>query len=102
MSQQASQTGGIITRYKGIRDPQQLLHDALSDLILTALVETSGLSPQDYPSLYLAKSELVSGEKLGSRFSMRFVLRVKAAEHAKDVTRLNLEFVVKPQKERES
>lgn len=98
----ASTTDDITTRYQNARDPLSLLHDALSDLILTALVETSGLSPPDLASLYLARSELVSGEKLGSRYSMRFDLRVKAAEHAKDVSHLSLEFVVKPAKVIES
>lgn len=95
MSLKASQTDDITTRYANLRDPSQLLQETLHDLILTALVESSADSPLDYPSLYLAKCTLVSGEKLGNRFSMRFDLHVKGAERAKDVTKLNLEFVVR-------
>lgn len=95
-------TDETFIRSQSLRDPLQLLHDALQDLILTASADACAHSPADLPSLYLSKSVCVSGEKLGNRYSMRFDLHVKAQEQAKDVTLLNLEFVVKPQKVIES
>lgn len=95
-------TDETFTRFQSTRDPLQLLVESLQDLILTALADASGVSPQDLPSLYLAKSHCVSGEKLGNRYSMRFDLHVKALDQAKDVTMLNLEFAVKPTKVIES
>lgn len=95
-------TDANFIRFQNARDPLQLLVESLQDLILTALADASAVSPQDLPLLYLAKSHCVSGEKLGDRYSMRFDLHIKGQEQAKDVTRLNLEFVVKPQKVTES
>lgn len=77
------------------RSPVELLHDSLEDLILVALSDAWKISPHDLPSHYLARCQYVSAEKLGKRYCMRFVLRVKAQDQAADAAALTVEFVVR-------
>lgn len=89
-------TAGFTTLFYDMRDPLSLLNAHLHEALLEVLCHQLERSPEELPSMYLAKSQYVQGAKSDGKSFMLFDLHIKEDGAARDAAIITLELVAKP------
>lgn len=92
---------GFTTLWHDTRDPLSLLNAHLHEALLETLCLILERSPEELPSMYLARSQYVRAERYDNKSSTRFDLHIKADGAARDAATITLTLLVEP-KETES